>query len=90
MNSYLPQLPGSQATPPARTLIDILNSTAAAFPDASALDDGRRSLSYAELLSEVKAYAKELHLAGLGAGDRSESASRPERRNCTSPSSQCY
>ncbi|NYE93800.1 non-ribosomal peptide synthetase-like protein [Psychromicrobium silvestre] len=70
MNSYLPQLPGSQATPPARTLIDILNSTAAAFPDASALDDGRRSLSYAELLSEVKAYAKELHLAGLGAGDK--------------------
>lgn len=70
MNVYAPQLPGSAATPPERTLIDILNSTAAAFPDASALDDGERSLSYAELLREVKGYAKTLHLAGLGAGDK--------------------
>ncbi|ABY22519.1 non-ribosomal peptide synthetase [Renibacterium salmoninarum ATCC 33209] len=70
MNVYAPQLPGSQATPPERKLIDILNASAEAFPDASALDDGTRSLSYAELLQEIKAYPKTLHLAGLGAGDK--------------------
>lgn len=70
MNNYSPQFPGAQHTPPERTLIDILNATATRFPDASALDDGHRSLSYAELQREVKEYAKTLHLAGLGAGDK--------------------
>ncbi|WP_394942256.1 Pls/PosA family non-ribosomal peptide synthetase [Psychromicrobium sp. YIM B11713] len=70
MSHHLPQLPGTQNTPPARTLIDILTSTAETYPDASALDDGSRSLSYAELLREIKSYAQSLHLAGLGAGDK--------------------
>ena len=43
------QLPGSLAAPPERTLVDILRDTAARFPDASALDDGHESLSYAQL-----------------------------------------
>lgn len=68
--SYPPQLPGSQATPPERTLVEVLNRTAAEFPDASALDDGSSSLSYADLLREVKTYAQNLHAAGLGAGDK--------------------
>jgi non-ribosomal peptide synthetase-like protein len=64
------QLPGSHRTPPARTLIDILTASADAFPDAPALDDGSRALSYSELLEEVRATARKLHAAGLGAGDR--------------------
>jgi len=67
---YQPQFPGSFAAPPERTLIDVLQATAAHFPDASALDDGRRSLSYAQLMAAVRAAARNLHLAGLGAGDK--------------------
>ncbi|AOT05555.1 Pls/PosA family non-ribosomal peptide synthetase [Arthrobacter sp. U41] len=64
------QLPGSPAAPPERTLVDILQETAARFPDASALDDGHESLSYAQLLTAVRARARQLHRAGLGAGDK--------------------
>src|SRR5688500_9916369 len=67
---YAPQLPGSLAAPPERTLTDILRDTAARHPDASALDDGHRSLSYSQLMGEVRAAARRLHKAGLGAGDR--------------------
>lgn len=69
-NVHLPQLPGAAAAPPERTLIDILEDTARKYPEASALDDGRRRLSYAQLMAEVRATARELHLAGLGAGDK--------------------
>ncbi|MFF2345553.1 Pls/PosA family non-ribosomal peptide synthetase [Pseudarthrobacter sp. NPDC058119] len=68
--AHQPQLPGALAAPPARTLIDILQETAARFPEASALDDGRTSLSYAQLLQAVRATGRRLHHAGLGAGDR--------------------
>lgn len=68
--AFSPQLPGSVNAPPVRTLIDILQDTAARFPDASALDDGHRSLSYAQLMDEVRAAGRRLHQAGLGAGDR--------------------
>lgn len=67
---YEPQLPGALAAPPARTLIDVLQETAARFPDASAVDDGHTSLSYAQLLEAVRATGRRLHHAGLGAGDR--------------------
>ncbi|MDQ4502641.1 Pls/PosA family non-ribosomal peptide synthetase [Sinomonas sp. ASV322] len=67
---HRPQLPASERTPPARTLVDILVATAEAFPESPALDDGTRALSYAELLDEVRATGRKLHAAGLGAGDR--------------------
>jgi non-ribosomal peptide synthetase-like protein len=67
---YPAQLRGSLSVPPERTLIDVLHETVARFPDASALDDGRESLSYTELLAAVRATARKLHLAGLGAGDK--------------------
>ncbi|MBT2554257.1 amino acid adenylation domain-containing protein [Arthrobacter sp. ISL-5] len=67
---HAPQLPGAAAAPPERTLLDILSNSAARFPDASALDDGHRSLSYAQLMAEVRTAGRRLHLAGLGAGDR--------------------
>jgi len=67
---YRPQLPGAAATPPVRTLMEILSATAAAFPDASALDDGRESLSYSQLMAAVRSMARELHRAGFGAGDK--------------------
>ncbi len=67
---HLPQMPGSTRTPPARTLVEILLATADAFPEAPALDDGTRVLSYAELIVEVRALGRKLHAAGLGAGDR--------------------
>jgi non-ribosomal peptide synthetase-like protein len=50
--------------------VDVFVETAGRFPDASALDDGRRSLSYAELLEAATAYAQGMGAAGLGAGDR--------------------
>ncbi|MCU1574151.1 MAG: amino acid adenylation protein [Micrococcaceae bacterium] len=55
---------------PGRTLVDLLTATAEAFPDASAIDDGDRRLSYSELLLEARTQAVVLHRAGLGAGDR--------------------
>ncbi|MDR7160175.1 Pls/PosA family non-ribosomal peptide synthetase [Arthrobacter sp. BE255] len=67
---YQPQLPGSDVAPPVRTLVEILQETAKRHPDASALDDGRESLSYAQLMTAVRSAGRELHLAGLGAGDR--------------------
>ncbi|MEZ2391025.1 Pls/PosA family non-ribosomal peptide synthetase [bacterium RCC_150] len=67
---HLPQLPGGASAPPARTLIDILEDTASAFPEASALDDGRKSVSYAELMEHVRDFAQTLRAAGLGPGDR--------------------
>ncbi|MCA4134681.1 Pls/PosA family non-ribosomal peptide synthetase [Arthrobacter sp. M4] len=67
---HAPQLPGAEAAPPARTLIDILDETARLFPEASALDDGHHSLSYAELVAAVRKMAVHLHRAGLGAGHR--------------------
>jgi non-ribosomal peptide synthetase-like protein len=69
-NVHAAQLPGAAAAPPERTLIDILQETVRRFPDASALDDGRQSLSYAQLMAAVRATARELHLAGFGAGDK--------------------
>ncbi|MHA7155063.1 Pls/PosA family non-ribosomal peptide synthetase [Arthrobacter sp. TMN-50] len=70
MTLHTPQLSRRSAAPQPRTLIDIITATAESFPDASALDDGTTSLSYADLLASVRAMGKELHLAGLGAGDR--------------------
>lgn len=67
---YPPQFPGSERAPEERTLVDILAATASAYPDAAALDDGQTELTYSELLSAIKATARNLHEAGIGAGDR--------------------
>ena len=60
------------ARPPAppRTLLDILDATAAACPDALALDDGDTRLSYVELCAEAGAVRDRLRAAGIGVGDR--------------------
>jgi non-ribosomal peptide synthetase-like protein len=55
---------------PARTLLDVLQASAAASPDASAIDDGEAALSYAELLAQVWRTAQRLHDAGVRRGDR--------------------
>ncbi|MDQ0028913.1 Pls/PosA family non-ribosomal peptide synthetase [Arthrobacter bambusae] len=67
---YLPQLEGSAAAPPARTLIEIIDDTASSYPEASALDDGQKSLSYSELMARVRGFAAKLNAAGLGPGDK--------------------
>ncbi|GAC57022.1 putative non-ribosomal peptide synthetase [Gordonia hirsuta DSM 44140 = NBRC 16056] len=57
------------ATPP-RTLVDILLSTAAAHPDAPAIDDGDQVLTYDELVAVVRRLAGRLGAEGIGPGDR--------------------
>jgi non-ribosomal peptide synthetase-like protein len=59
-------------TPPphqVRTLLDVLETTAAEHPGAPALDDGR-PVTYAELMQRVRGLATMLRSAGVGAGDR--------------------
>ncbi|MFD5560311.1 Pls/PosA family non-ribosomal peptide synthetase [Kitasatospora griseola] len=54
----------------ARTLVDVLAATAAAYPQEPALDDGRQTLSYAALTGEVERVRRQLAEAGVGLGDR--------------------
>ncbi|GAB0107403.1 non-ribosomal peptide synthetase [Nocardia sp. JMUB6875] len=56
--------------PPARTLVDVLAATTAAYPDAPAIDDGDEELTYAELREEIAATVERLTAAGVRAGDR--------------------
>ncbi|GAA1441915.1 Pls/PosA family non-ribosomal peptide synthetase [Leifsonia poae] len=56
--------------PAPRTLLDILRATAAAHPDASALEDADGALSYRELMARVVVVAARLTLAGVRRGDR--------------------
>lgn len=53
-----------------RTLIDILQETAARYPDAPAIDDGKVVLTYAELLEDIRDSVAWLAARGLGRGDR--------------------
>ncbi len=67
-----PQIPltrGAHAAPE-RTLIDVLRATAAAYPEASAIDAGSGALSYRELVAAVDERANELRAAGVQVGDR--------------------
>ncbi|WP_280501103.1 AMP-binding protein, partial [Nocardia farcinica] len=59
-----------ERAPAPRTLVDILDATVAAHPDAPAIDDGERVLSYAELRAEIDTRAAELAAAGVSRGDR--------------------
>ncbi|WP_051810061.1 Pls/PosA family non-ribosomal peptide synthetase [Actinoplanes subtropicus] len=56
--------------PAPRTLIDVLEATAAMFPHAPAIDDGTRVLDYRAMLDEASRLAGRLAEAGVGAGDR--------------------
>ena len=60
----------SPLAPAPRTLVDIVTATATAYPDAPAIDDGDTTLSYAELLDEIRRGAQWLGDLGVGAGDR--------------------
>ena len=58
------------AAPAPRTLIDVLEATAAQHPRATALDDGVSRLDYAALRTAVAEVAERLGEAGVGRGDR--------------------
>ena len=61
--------PDAPAAAP-RTLWQIFQATAAAFPAATAIDDGQCELTYLELLEGVRQAGDRLAAAGIGAGDR--------------------
>ncbi|ORV46503.1 amino acid adenylation protein [Mycolicibacter engbaekii] len=69
-----PQVPAQflrgSAAPSPRTLIDILWETAARYPDAPAIDDGKVVLTYGELIEDVQDSVAWLAARGLGRGDR--------------------
>jgi non-ribosomal peptide synthetase-like protein len=56
--------------PAPRTLLDVLDATAAAHPDAPAIEDEAGHLTYAELLVEIHGLASRLRGAGVVTGDR--------------------
>ena len=56
--------------PPPRTLVDILYDTAARYPEATAIDDGEVQLTYADVISDIRAGARWLSARGIGRGDR--------------------
>jgi non-ribosomal peptide synthetase-like protein len=56
--------------PPPRTLWQVLEATAEAFPHAAAIDDGTSVLDYAGLLERVRQAGDGLSSVGIGAGDR--------------------
>ena len=58
-----------EAAPP-RTLVDILRATAAAHPDASAIEDASGAISYRELMARTVRVAGSLAAAGVRRGDR--------------------
>ncbi|QSE78223.1 Pls/PosA family non-ribosomal peptide synthetase [Rhodococcus koreensis] len=60
---------GDLAAPP-RTLLDILEATARRYPDAPAIDDGDATVTYAELIVQVREGARRLAGRGVRAGDR--------------------
>ncbi|MEU9602911.1 Pls/PosA family non-ribosomal peptide synthetase [Streptomyces sp. NPDC048057] len=55
---------------PARTLVDVLTRTAERHPDALAVDDGTRPLTYGALLQEVEALRALLAGRGVARGSR--------------------
>ncbi|CAN5370003.1 non-ribosomal peptide synthetase [soil metagenome] len=63
-------LAASGRAPEPRTLMEILRTTAAAHPQASALADAAGTLSYRQLLKHVNSAAARLATAGVRRGDR--------------------
>jgi len=60
----------SPRAPSPRTLIDIINETAARYPDAAAIDDGTVQLTYSELIGDIESSVEWLAARGIGRGDR--------------------
>ncbi|MFE2061138.1 Pls/PosA family non-ribosomal peptide synthetase [Streptomyces sp. NPDC059467] len=60
----------SAAAASPRTLVDVLQATAALHPDAPALDTGAEVLSYLELCAETRRRGRHLTELGIGPGDR--------------------
>ena len=70
----MPDIPAqyllSSDAPAPRTLIDIINETAARYPEAAAIDDGTVQLTYSELISDIEDSVVWLAARGIGRGDR--------------------
>ncbi|MDT5172900.1 MAG: hypothetical protein QOG37_151, partial [Mycobacterium sp.] len=70
----MPEIPAqyllSAGAPSPRTLIDIIEDTAARHPDAAAIDDGEVQLTYSELLEDMSESVAWLAARGIGRGDR--------------------
>ncbi|MBV9919402.1 MAG: non-ribosomal peptide synthetase, partial [Pseudonocardia sp.] len=60
----------SRPPAPPRTLLDILEATAATFPTATAIDDGERLLTYSALLGQLHDIGNRIGAQGIGRGDR--------------------
>jgi non-ribosomal peptide synthetase-like protein len=60
----------SALAPSERTLEDILRETAATHPNAPAIDDGERVITYRQLLGELETLRLRLRANGIGVGDR--------------------
>ncbi len=70
MTATLDDLRAGDRAPAPRTLVDILEATAEAHPDAPAIDDGTRVWTYRETLAEVHRRAVVLADHGVRRGDR--------------------
>ncbi|MCT9090158.1 amino acid adenylation domain-containing protein [Streptomyces sp. ASQP_92] len=70
MSSHLPAVFRGSAAPHPRTLLDVLDATAAAHPDAPALDAGGERLTYQDLCDRITERAVRLTRHGIGPGDR--------------------
>jgi non-ribosomal peptide synthetase-like protein len=60
----------SSLAPGERTLLDILDATTNRHPNAPAIDDGTRSLTYRQLADEIELLRNRLRDKGIGLGDR--------------------
>ena len=70
MSSHLPAVFRGAAAPHPRTLLDVLDATAAAHPGAPALDAGGERLTYQDLCDRITERAVRLTRHGIGPGDR--------------------
>ncbi|CAM5617287.1 amino acid adenylation protein [Streptomyces xanthochromogenes] len=70
MSSHLPAVFRGAAAPHPRTLLDVLDATAAAHPGAAALDAGGERLTYQDLRDRITERAVRLTRHGIGPGDR--------------------
>ncbi|MEU4338455.1 Pls/PosA family non-ribosomal peptide synthetase [Micromonospora lupini] len=66
----IPAVFRSASAPARRTLVDILDDSVRAYPDACALDSGATTLTYRDLADEVEAVRRSLAGHGIGVGDR--------------------